>query len=81
MNSRAVLESRPTRRRLPLLRRERLVHCLPASDLQLHASSAICITALLLLLLLLLRALLPAQPVTPGQTLLSLHLFAPHQFG
>ena len=76
MNSRAVLESRPTRRRLPLLRRERLVHCLPASDLQLHASSAICITALLLL-----RALLPAQPVTPGQTLLSLHLFAPHQFG
>ena len=24
---------------------QRLVHCLPASDLQLHSSSAICITA------------------------------------
>ena len=26
-------------------------------------------------------SLLAAQLVTPGQTLLSLHLFAPHQFG
>lgn len=41
-----------------------------ASHLQLHASGGIR-----------LRALLAAQPVTPGQTLVSLHVFAPHQFG
>lgn len=78
MNSRTRVQA--TTQEVASSAQRRLVYflpdCLPASDLQLHASSAICITALQLL-----RTLLPAQPVTPGQTLLSLHLFAPHQFG